>query len=332
MQYPILRSGAALIHHPETSKTHIALNGLEVAVSGFSHASLEKFLLAMNGNEELEKLIHDHAMAPEATKAIIRDLQRLDLIKVLDKPCQLTISPSDFAAACRNIFPIWKKNVFHHDFWVRLTDGSASRTEFMGWLLENFYFIEGATIRLSAVSAACKHKKMRQHFSKHFTEEYNHHHFFMKALKLAGMTEQQVRQHNPLPSTMAIMNHMRECARRDPISYAACSAFLESTGENRVSSMQFFDLLSKHFDTDKIGIIKPLVDHAHLDEDYGHNDWLEKICAELPVLEMERANQALQSARTLVEHLSAWSDDMQKHYGAKTLEEALRPHSFRQFN
>ncbi len=151
----------------------------------------------------------------------------------------------------------------------------------------------------------------------------------MKALNRLGVSKEQVLNHQPLPSTIAIINHMRECGRRDAISYATCSAFLESTGGDRQVSTSFFDALSMHYDKENLGIIKPLVDHAHLDEEYGHNDWLEKVCCELEVLEVERANYALQSAETLVETLLMWTKDMQKHYSNLSFETLINPTRYR---
>jgi pyrroloquinoline quinone (PQQ) biosynthesis protein C len=219
-----------------------------------------------------------------------------------------------FAAACRFLFPVWKERLFSHSLWRSLADGTATREQFAGWLLESYHFIEGVTLRLPSVIAATAEPRIRRHFVRHFREEFDHHHFFMHALNALGISSRTVHASRPLPGTEAVLNWMRRCGRDDPLAYAACSGFLESTGADRGTARRFFDVLAENYDLPSAPVVTPLAAHAHLDEDYGHGGFLELVCAEIGAVPESRADAALQAAAGLVETLELWSSDLERHY------------------
>lgn len=222
--------------------------------------------------------------------------------------------PEKFSDICRRYFPLWKERLFSHPLWQQLRSGQASRAQFMGWLLESYHFIEGVNDRLALAVAECFDTRVRSLFAHHFTEEYDHSHFFLKALKSAGLDEAEVLSARPLPSTLAILNFMRQCARRDPIQYAVCSGFLESTGAERAQARAFYTYLSEHYFPDRTEVIRPLVNHVNLDEAYGHNLLMEEVVARIGRLQTERASAALDAGSMLVETLELWSSDIQRSY------------------
>ncbi|CDG22223.1 protein of unknown function [Xenorhabdus poinarii G6] len=328
MSYPYLKYFPAIHEQPKEIK--IVTNDLDITIESEKPRELKKLLLDMDGSNTLFTLAEKYHYDEKELRDLLFHLIDANIVKMEDIPSGNTIDPQSFAKMCREIFPKWKRDVFTLDFWHDLTTGKLSISAFAGWLLENCYFIEGATKRLSLVTAAAnENKQIRALFSQHFIEEYNHHMFFMKALKQLGFTKKQVLNHQPLPSTIAIINHMRECGRRDAISYATCSAFLESTGGDRKESMVFYNSLIQYYDKENKGIVQPLIEHAYLDEEYGHNDWLEKVCACISTLEKERANDAIKSAGMLVETLKLWTHDIQTHYSNVPFNEVINPSRYR---
>jgi len=313
MSYPYLKYSSSIEEEPNLLKLFI--DDSEVTIETNEPEQLRKTMLCMDGTKSIHTLAAENSYSQNDFESLLSQLKSVGAIEILDKNDTLTVEPQAFAKICRQVFPQWKKDVFTLDFWHYLTSGQLSISSFAGWMLENFHFIEGATKRLSLVTATSnKNRKIRELFSQHFIEEYNHQLFFLKALQRLGFSKSQVLNHTPLPSTQAIINHMRESARTDTIAYAACSAFLESTGGDRKDGMLFYDALTKHYDKEQKGIIKPLVDHAFLDEEYGHNDWLEKVCSCVAVLDKERSDEALSAAQMLVETLKMWTWDMSVHY------------------
>lgn len=328
MTYPYLKFSSYIEDKPKHLK--LSLYDSEVIIETINPYQLKKIMLSMDGTTSAEELAKESDYSKVDFNSLLESLNSLGAIEMLQGNDILTIEPQDFAKICRDVFPKWKNDVFTLDFWHKLTSGELSISSFAGWMLENFHFIEGATKRLSLVTATSnKNRKIRELFSQHFIEEYNHQLFFLKALQRLGFSKAQVLNHTPLPSTQAIITHMRESARNDTIAYAACSAFLESTGGDRKNGMLFYDSLTKHYDKEQKGIIKPLVDHAFLDEEYGHNDWLEKVCSCISVLDKERANEALSAAQMLVETLKMWTWDMSIHYENIPFDELTNGYRYR---
>ncbi len=328
MNYPYLKYSSLL--HEQKNALKIVSTDADILIETENPRQLKQLLLDMDGRDAIHVLSARHSYEEADISLLSTQLADAGVAQVTSQPAAKTLDPEVFSKTCRAIFPEWKKKIFTSDFWHDLTQGKLPKSAFAGWLLENFHFIEGATKRLSLVTSYTReNKEIRKLFSQHFVEEYNHYSFFLKALRRLGFTKEQVLAHQPLPSTSAIIDHMRECGRRDVISYAACSAFLESTGGDRTEGMVFYDALTEHYDPEKAGIIRPLVDHAYLDEEYGHNDWLEKVCACLPSLDMDRADKAIQSAETLVETLELWTHDMARHYCQLSFEDLLDSSRYR---
>lgn len=328
MSYPCLKYHCAL--HEEKNTIKIVTNDADISIETKEPGKLINILSDMAGEQTVTVLSAKYGLDESDVVSLLEPLRNAGVINILEHPSPDIIEPQTFTQICRKVFPVWKKEVFTLDFWNDLTTGKLSISSFAGWMLENYHFIEGATKRLSLVTAAANNnKKIRALFSQHFIEEYNHQLFFMKALQRLGFSKTQVLNHIPLPGTQAIINHMRESARRDVIAYASCSAFLESTGGDRKDGILFYNALTQYYDKENRGIIQPLIDHACLDEEYGHNGWLEKVCCCIPVLDKDRANDALASAQMLVETLKLWTHDMSAHYNNVSFEEILNPNRYR---
>lgn len=232
---------------------------------------------------------------------------------------RLSIAPAEFAAQCRRIYPGLKQKLFGHALWRGLTSGEASRAVFMGWLIENYHFIHGVNDRLALAASACNVAELRPYFVKHYIEEWDHYKFFLDALQTLGVSADEVRATRPLPGTIAALNHMRRCGRRDPLEYAACSGFLESTGEDRKAAVGFFERLRAHYCQEQPKAVDQLIAHLHLDEAYQHNTVLEDICSQLDAVSLQRATNALTAARVQVETMVLWSTDILRSYDRPTL-------------
>ena len=228
------------------------------------------------------------------------------------------LRPEDFVTSCRRIYPALKRRLFSHPLWVRLAKGEVGHPTFMGWLIENYHFIEGVNDRLSLAVAACRESRIRPFFAKHFTEEWDHAEFFLRALGELGVPRDEAMLSRPLPSTVAVLNHMRRSARRDALEYAACSGFLESTNEDRSVGVGFLDRLAEHYTQDRPRALRPLIDHLRLDEAYKHNTVLEDICSQIDRIPVHRASAAIGAAFLVVETMEAWSTDILRSYDRPT--------------
>lgn len=286
----------------------------EYEFGGISGDFLRAFVAYLDGRHTPSSAAHSLDVSEAVVKNVTQHLVGHDLAVELTGSLDEDLSHELFSAVCRRRFPVWKERLFSHPLWQRLCAGEASRAQFLGWLIESYHFIEGVNDRMALAISECYDHRIRPIFAHHFTEEYDHSYFFVKSLAAFGYDERTVSSARPLPSTLAILHFMRQCARRDPLQYAVCSGFLESTGDDRLRARDFHDRLAEHYAAEHPGAVKPLVDHVNLDEAYGHNNLMEAIAARLGRIPVERASAALTAGALLVETLELWSTDILRTY------------------
>lgn len=228
------------------------------------------------------------------------------------------LKPEAFVSSLRRIYPSLKQRLFSHPLWVQLYSGEASHPVFMGWLIENFHFIEGVNDRLALAVSACREHGVRPFFTQHYVEEWDHSVFFLRSLAELGVPGNEARTSRPLPGTTAVLNHMRYSARRDVLEYASCSGFLESTNEDRSVGIGFLERLGQNYAKDRPRAMRPLIEHLKLDEAYQHNTVLEDICSQIDRIPVQRASNAITAAIIAVETMETWSTDILRSYDRPT--------------
>ncbi|MBV1862544.1 MAG: iron-containing redox enzyme family protein [Nannocystaceae bacterium] len=294
-----------------TDSLRITNNELTLTLDGPAPARLRAFLDRLDGEHSIEQLCSISGLSPKDAADLLASLDGHGMLRSAVPLAAARMTGDAFAALCRECIAPWKQQLFGHSLWRSLSEGAAPRSVFDGWVLENFHLIEGVTLRLGAAVAHCAEPAVRQHFIKHFAEEYNHCEFFHRSLTVLGVRDEDLSHSQPLTATRAVIDWMRDAARQDPLAYAACSAFLESTGADRGSADDFYDRLSAAYDA---RAVKYMASHAKLDEEYGHVGFLEKICAELGEFDHARADRALRYLAGFVETLELWSTCIERHY------------------
>lgn len=296
-----------------TEGLRIVYDDVTLAFEGPRPACIRAFLDRLDGLVSLEQACVASGLHLDHAATLIECLSEYDMLRpaapVLVECDRL--SGARFAELCRACIGPWKRRVFDHSLWRALASGTAPRSVFEGWLLENFHLIEGVTLRLGAAVAHCADDAMRRHFIKHFTEEYDHCEFFRRSLRVLGVSDESLLRSEPLTVTRAVIDWMRDASHHDPLCYAVCSAFLESTGADRQSATEFYARLSQAYEP---RAVKPMAAHASLDEQYGHVGFLEKICAEIDGIDVARADRALRTLWGFVETLTLWSTVIERHY------------------
>ena len=305
----------ASVHVDELGAT-IELDDVSLAVHGLPAAAVGAILDGLDRHASTDLIAGAAGCSVRAVHELARTLVAAGAaVEVPDEPTDELVPAHELTTLCDRVFPAWKERLFSRPLWPALADGSAPRPLALGWLIESYYFIEGVTVRLPSAIAACRNPALRAHFARHYAEEFDHHHFFAKALRTFGVDAEHLARRRPLPGTLAVLHHMRDAARQDYLAYAACSAFLESTGGDRTRAHAFLAQVNAHYGHDG-GSIRPLIDHLQLDGDYGHAGFLDALCTRLAPVTRTRVDLALQAARTLVDSLELWSDDIVEHYAS----------------
>jgi pyrroloquinoline quinone (PQQ) biosynthesis protein C len=224
-----------------------------------------------------------------------------------------TMTGLEFHARFNSVLGSWLSEAFAHPFWERMMGGKGSARLFTGWLIELYHYTKNANRHMPLSCAHAHEKPIKQLRAKHYAEEWNHYHYFMKSLKALGFTEPQIAESVPLPMTLALSNFMRQAAREDILAYSICSAVLEGTTTDRKTYNPYYEKAGELYGIPKAAI-SPIYAHLDLDVQYQHSDLFQDILATVPVMSEERASTVLGYGHQLVEHIWLWTDNIEKYY------------------
>jgi pyrroloquinoline quinone (PQQ) biosynthesis protein C len=226
---------------------------------------------------------------------------------------QKTLSGLEFHAKFSAVLSSWLSEAFEHPFWERMMSGKGSARLFTGWLIELYHYTKNANRHMPLSCAHAHEKPIKQLRAKHYAEEWNHYHYFMKSLKALGFNEPQIAESVPLPMTLALSNFMRQAARRDILAYSICSAVLEGTTTDRGTYNPYYQRSAELYGVPKEAIT-PIFAHLDLDVQYQHSDLFRDILEKVPEISAERASLVLDYGHQLVEHIWLWTDNIEKYY------------------
>jgi hypothetical protein len=227
-----------------------------------------------------------------------------------------TISGVDFHKVFSKILPSWLDEAFAHPFWERMTSGKGSRRLFSGWLIELYHYTRNANRHMPLSCAHTREKAIKGMRAKHYAEEWNHYHYFLKSLKALGFSEESVTRSVPLPMTLALSNFMRQAAREDIVGYSICSAVLEGTTVDRGAYNPYYDKCAELYQLPKEAIA-PIYAHLDLDVQYQHSDLFLDILGKVESMPAARAGRVLEYGHQLVEHIWMWTDSIEKYYAVE---------------
>jgi pyrroloquinoline quinone (PQQ) biosynthesis protein C len=261
----------------------------------------------------------DEAKLPRFLDALAKSglLYRLD-----DMPA--TMTGVEFHARFSSVLSSWLSEAFAHPFWERMMSGKGSARLFTGWLIELYHYTKNANRHMPLSCARSHEKPIKQLRAKHYAEEWNHYHYFMKSLKALGFTEPQIADSVPLPMTLALSNFMRQAAREDILAYSICSAVLEGTTTDRGTYNPYYEKSAQLYGVPQEAVA-PIYQHLDLDVQYQHSDLFHEILEKVPRMSAERASLVLDYGHQLVEHIWLWTDNIEKYYQVDSHEMPRRP-------
>jgi hypothetical protein len=96
-----------------------------------------------------------------------------------------------------------------------------------GYLVESWHVIDAASSHIAPLLSQLPSARVRALFSAYFAGEYWHGDWVRKGLLASGLSLADLDRAVPLPTTLALVNHLRWLAQADPLSYAACLGVAE---------------------------------------------------------------------------------------------------------
>jgi thiaminase len=247
---------------------------------------------------------------------LLKALEGAGLVYRLDAVPE-TLSGVELHTLFNKILPSWLDEAFSHPFWERMTSGNGSRRMYSGWLIELYHYTRNANRHMPLSCAHARDKAIKNMRAKHYAEEWNHYHYFLKALKALGFSDQAVVDSVPLPMSLALSNFMRQAAREDILAYSICSAVLEGTTVNRGAYNPYYEKCAELYQLPPESIA-PIYAHLDLDVQYQHSDLFLDILSTVKSIPAARAGRILEYGHQLIEHIWLWTDSIEKYYGVES--------------
>jgi thiaminase len=272
----------------------------------------QKVAAWLPSNKGVAELSRDLGTEEEKVPRFLGALESAGLLYKRDAIPE-TISGTEFHARFSKTLTSWIDQAFSHPFWERMMSGKGSARLFTGWLIELYHYTKNANRHMPLSCAHAHEKPIKVLRAKHYAEEWNHYHYFMKALKALNFTEPQVAESVPLPMTLALSNFMRQAAREDILAYSICSAVLEGTTVDRSTYNPYYEKAAELYGVPR-GAIAPIYAHLDLDVQYQHSDLFLDILKTVELMPASRASTVLTYGHQLVEHIWMWTDNIEKYY------------------
>jgi thiaminase len=301
---------------PKGDSVSVRLSDREVQLGSREFALYEKLAERVPSVQSEKEIAADLGMDEARLRRLTTALESAGLLYRQDA-VPATLNGVDLHTLFNKILPSWLDEAFSHPFWERMTSGNGSRRMYSGWLIELYHYTRNANRHMPLSCAYTKEKAIKNIRAKHYAEEWNHYHYFLKALKALGFSEESVVNSVPLPMSLALSNFMRQAAREDILAYSICSAVLEGTTVNRGAYNPYYEKCAELYKLPQESIA-PIYAHLDLDVQYQHSDLFLDILNTVKTIPAARAGRVLEYGHQLVEHIWLWTDSIEKYYGVES--------------
>jgi pyrroloquinoline quinone (PQQ) biosynthesis protein C len=288
----------------------------EIALEGPGAALLDRVIPLLDGAASIDAIAARLEERPARVASLVERLEEAGVVVLRDPGAPRTMTGAAFHRMHRRHARHWLRRVYEHPLWEEIATGRASRAQVIGFAFEKYHYIEGAYEHMG-IAAANATREMMPHLARHFIEEHNHGDIYRKGLA-SLFPDETVLHATPLPSTRALVNFLSETAARSSFAYYAGNEVLQMT-ENTSDPADggavdaFYDAMRRHYPwSDRL--VASFVAHTHADQKLGHEDVFREMCDSVPPLSEREVTDALNVARSMVEHLMLFMDGIRVHY------------------
>jgi hypothetical protein len=273
--------------------------------------ALLKLLGNCNGQRTIECLASTAKLDPELVRSTLDELQAAGFVWLLDSREQIPIEL--FHAEFKRWLPVWTEEMYDQEVWERLYEGEGSPAIMVGWAIENMHYTRSVIEHMTwAFALAGGHREERLQL-RHLSEEWDHYHLFRRGCVAAGVSETELAQAVPLPTTRAITHFMRVAARHGAIVYNACEALLEATTEPNDAVIDFYRTVGDRFGL-PVAFTDELVRHVKVDANFNHIDLFDEMVAGRTSIAAATVRRIFECCSRLASLYALWNTEIAAYY------------------
>jgi len=312
MQTPVLRRSAKVSHRDGA----VVIQHLdeEIILEGAGARLLDRMLPLLDGKNAMEQIAARVEEPVARVRGLAESLRKAGVVSFIGEGG--TMTGREFYDVHHRLVRHWLRPVYEHPLWDKITNGTATRAQVIGFAFEKYHYIEGAYEHMG-IAAANATKEMMPHLARHYIEEYNHGDIYRKGLQ-SIFPDDLILRAQPLPTTRALINFLTETAQRSSFAYYSGNEVLqmtENTSNDKVSTSidDWYDAMRKHYPWSKL-IVNSFIAHTHADQKLGHENVFLEMCESVPPLTRAEVTDALNVAKQMVDHLMLFMDGIDIHY------------------
>lgn len=263
------------------------------------------------GGKSPETLKYEHPELSEQIEDIIAQLDNNYLLTESSYlPVKDTLSGKEFCNLIKRYTNAWHTKLGTSALYEVMKNGSASRTQLIGFAIEYYHIVKAAPCVIApALSQNCP-RPVFEGIKQLFLEEHDHDKLLLKALSVAGISEEKVRETTPLPGTFSVYCTLGTFARQHLLSFISSLFLFEEPypefNEKFVENCKIVGLPDEFW--------KPIVGHSAVNEEGGHHLITDELLEHISAISPEEARVTLIHIMTLLETMKLWDSQICDFY------------------
>ena len=196
-------------------------------------------------------------------------------------------------------------------FLRALLEDRATREQLIGYALEYHWIVKAAPGLIAPALANAHSRRARERMQDFLKSELGHDRYLASALAAAGVSEEEMELHQPLPATFALCAALGVYGRQHPLSFHACLFLFERAQPEFVDA---FDDRCRDLGLPEV-FYAPLRAHADLNEEFDHEDIAGALMELEPVVDAATSTVVKRHVSLMVETMVQQEEEILAFYG-----------------
>ncbi len=193
----------------------------------------------------------------------------------------------------------------------KMVDGTITREQLIGYSLESYHVTHLCPRLLAPALGQFETAATQALLHEFFTSELHHDTLVENSLKSVGISLEQIHTMQPLPMTFAVCSSLGVFARRHSLSFKSALMLFE---EDDKTFHQLFEQRCKDLELPP-GFYRPILLHAHINEDGEHDQITKVLLEELPMISVAEQQLVKKNLIVLLTSMVLRTHEILDYYG-----------------